>query len=229
MGRVRMRGRRPGFALFAVILVVAILAVAGTVVTVTLASSNSTRRAQMALDELSLYRLRAEQFRLTYASGNINQNFTKWPGRLSALTAPIIRPSSCVATYCELNTCTVQSFSTADVTTWNSSTTRFGPFLTHRLIEKNYGYPLPGGFGFVSDTIYRATTPPTMFTDHTSGRGQPVWVNIARVESADALELDMLADASDGAAAGVVRWSAAVDGQVTVYYMIAPASAWAGC
>ncbi len=223
--------RREGFALFAVIIVVAILAVAGTVVTTSLASTNSTYRARTALDELKLYNLRGQQFRLLYGGGT-NNNFAEGPGRLSALTAPIIRPATCTG-YCEVNTCQEAQFEATDVALWNSNNTNFGPFITHRLIEKHSGYPLPGGFGFVSDTLYRATAPPTKLTTQATGQGLAVWVNISGVESADATELDGIVDAGNGAAAGSVRWSSATDGRVVVFYMVAPAQTsvpgWAGC
>lgn len=231
------RDRRRGFALFAVILVVAIVAVFGSVVVLSTAGTNSRNRAQLAFDELKLYNTRGQEFRLLYGGGT-NNNFTKNPGRLSALTAPIVRPASCTGVYCELNTCTTQTFLEADVATWSTgSTARFGPFLTHRLIEKNLGYALPGGFGFVSDTLYRATAPPTQLTTQAAGQGQPVWVNIRGVELADAQELDRIANLvgsqGDGSAAGSVRWGAATSGQVTVFYMVAQAGTavpgWAGC
>lgn len=223
---------RSGFALFVVILMVAILAVASTVITVTLASTNSRNRAQQALDELSQYRARGQQFRILYGGGTSNA-FQEAPGRLSAMTAPIIRPANCTGVYCELNTCQEAQFEDTDVALWNSSATNFGPFLTHRVIEKHYGYPLPGGFGFVSDTIYRASAPPTKLVTDASGEAQAVWVNIHFVESVDALELDVIADAGNGAAAGIVRWGTVTNGQVVVNYQIAPAGTaapgWAGC
>lgn len=225
------RDGRRGFALFAVILAVAVVAVFGSVVVLSTAGTNSRNRAQLAFDELKLYNTRGEAFRQAYGGGT---GLTLNPGRLSALTAPIIRPTSCTGVYCELNTCGVQTFLTTDIPKWSTgSTTNFGPFLTHRLIEKNVGYPMPGGFGFVSDTLYRAVTPPTK----TNTASDPVWVNIRGVELTDAEELDRIANLSgnqgDGSAAGSVRWGAAMSGRVTVSYMVAPsgtgAPGWGGC
>lgn len=225
----RRRTGRGGFALFVVLLAVALIAVTGAVILTSLASTDSRNRAQLAFAELSLYNVRGQEFRLLYGGGTSNA-FLKNPGRLSALTEPIVRPTSCTGVYCELNTCGAQSFVAADVATWSTgSTARFGPFLTHRMIVKNVGYPLPGGFGFASDTLYRAVTPPTA----TTTAGNAVWVNVKDVELADAQELDVVANAGDGSAAGSVRWGAAINGRVTVFYMVAPSGTavpgWAGC
>lgn len=189
---------------------VAMLAVAGTVVARSTASTNSKNRAILANDEMSLIMLRVPPFRTV---------MTKYPGRLSQLTAPIIRDASCTAPgYCDVDSCNA-TFATTEVVKWNDNSNNWGPFLTHRLIVKDHGYPLYGGFGFVQDPIFRVG----------NVSGAAVHVNIIDVEEPDARELDFIRDASDGAGAGRVQWGAATNGRVTVRFTLALASAWAGC
>ena len=176
---------RKGFALLTIVVVAAVVLTLGAVVAVSLRSAEGQNRAQDAAADLLLVDAALTAF--WQAAG-------RYPLQLSHLSTP---PT------------TADKESCGGV--WNSGWTSnwqtkapFGPFYRKRAIPIGTGFEL--GIGLALDTMVRV--PATV-----SGAGT-LRIRIVGASEADAVELDGLIDASDGAGAGKVRWSAAVNGLV---------------
>lgn len=80
----------------------------------------------------------------------------------------------------------------------------YGPFYRKRIIPIGTGFPL--GIGHAMDTLIRE--PPTETEEGT------LRIRILEVSENDAIELDAILDAADGATNGRIRWTEPVAGRV---------------
>jgi len=182
---------RRGFALLEITIAVAILAIGAAVLLPVMARVDSRARAAEARDELEVWFLALDRFSFRVA---------RYPARLSQLVIPIVSGDP---TNCTNGNTTFGGTST----NWASTNGMYGPFYRRRLVRVNnsVAFVLANGFGSVADDVTRL--PGRLFV-----------IAITEVIEADAIELDVLVDAGDGSATGVVQWTAAVEGVVTVSY-----------
>jgi len=176
---------RKGFGLLTIVVVVAVILTLGAVVAVSLRSFEGQRQVEEAAADLLL---------IDGALTEFWQAASRYPLQLSHLASP---PTTADKESCG------GAWNSGWSSNWQTKSP-FGPFYRKRAIPIGTGFDL--GIGLALDTMVR--TPPT-----TSGVGT-LRIRIVGASEADAVELDGLIDASDGAGAGKIQWTAAVNGLV---------------
>lgn len=192
------RRKRPGFALFAIVVGMVVIAVLATLLVAPLSGDNRAARVDAAAE--ILHRLVAE---MDSASGNTENYFKahmkagsgpptnrpRWPGRLSHLyTQPLNTDLRCSgATY---------GAAGITVTDWR------GPY--HLVPIRSTGHNIAAGF-FADDAIVRVNN-------------TEAYIRMPNVALDDAVSLDMSVDNAVNAAGGVVRYSPTNSTPVVVEY-----------
>lgn len=179
------RWHRKGFALLTIVVVVAVVLTLGAVVVASLRSAEGQSQAEEAAADLRLIDAGLTAFW---------QAASRYPLQLSHLSTP---PTTADKESCG------GAWNSGWSNNWQTKSP-FGPFYRKRVIPIGTGFDL--GIGLALDTMVRV--PAT-----TSGPGT-LRIRIVGASEADAVELDELIDASDGAGAGKIRWTAAVNGLV---------------
>lgn len=186
--RLVLRGHassRAGFGLIMVLVVVAVIATLAAVIALNLRGAEDNRRIQETAQDLLLLDVGLSAARL--ASGS----YVRQISHLATLP-----------TTADKNSCG-QPWTSTWASNWQNNFP-YGPFYRKRIIPIGTGFPL--GVGHAMDTMIRV--PPT-----TTGAGT-LRIRIPDVSENDAVELDAIFDASNGATAGRIRWTAPVAGRV---------------
>lgn len=189
-----------GFSLLEVVIAVALLAITAAVIIPAVAAVESRSRA---------VRVRGEFEGIRVGFDRARQASSRFPAYVSQITEKPIDndPSNCT----DAKNLT---WPTQQTGLWHSNKNLFGPFFRRRLSRRasTTGFIAADGWGTVSDIIGKVSS--TLF-----------FLTVSNVSEMDIAELDALVDASNGAAAGTVRWTGPVEGYVTVEYRMQSALA----
>jgi type II secretory pathway pseudopilin PulG len=187
--RLRSDARKPpatrrGFALLTTVVVVAVVVTLAAVVAVSLRGLENQRTVEEAAADLQL---------LDAALTSFRQAAPRYPLQLSHVATP---PTGSDKESCG------GAWNTAWSSDWQTKSP-FGPFYRKRALPIGTGFDI--GIGFVMDTMIR--------TPAGTGAGT-LRIRILRVTESDAKDLDAIVDASDGSAAGKLRWTTVTGGVV---------------
>ncbi|MEO7648770.1 MAG: hypothetical protein ABIV11_11155 [Gemmatimonadaceae bacterium] len=198
-----------GFALVAVIVMVAIIAVLAAIIGPSLAA---------ALDQERIAKADRSLVKLDSAIIRFKRTTKSYPGRLNHLAVQITtgQQDSCGNNY-----------TGGQVADWSGSTidTVGGSYITQP-VDPTVGLPLAGGLGYARDLLSRNPPGPTGVVE----------VTMANVPEGDAIllndRIDGIADfvignETNGNQTGKVRWTAPIAGTVTLTYNVIPSSS--GC
>jgi prepilin-type N-terminal cleavage/methylation domain-containing protein len=190
------RLRRQGFTLIEVVVALVVVLVLAAVALPSVDGYLQQKRIDATITQLNTIAAGITAFNANSGVNNTN------PGRLSELSSQII------ASNAAYNTGTDDScggtFTNGEASNWADS----GPFVNF-LIDRNTGMLTP--IGIARDSLTRIP--------NSANAGVLVVNFINSVALEDATLMDAAIDASDGFAAGAIRWNLpAVDGVVSMFY-----------
>lgn len=191
--------RSAAFTLMEVVVALTVILILAAVAVPSLTGYLDQKRVEEAATQLATVR----DALYNTAAGNVAfwQRVTKGASRLSQLSTVIVSGNAALGNSCKA------AFAGADVNRWRN----FGPFVNFP-IDPATGLVTP--IGIAADTLTRVP-----FSAN-PGRARINFLN--SVTLSDAQELDVLVDASNGNALGIVQWLLpAVNGIVTMYYFVA--------
>jgi len=190
--------RSAAFTLMEVVVALTVILILAAVAVPSLTGYLDQKRIEAAAAQLATVR----DALYNTAASNVAfwQRVTKGASRLSQLSTVIVSGNAALGNSCKV------AFAAADVNRWRN----FGPFVNFP-IDPATGLVTP--IGIAVDTLTRVP-----FSAN-PGTARINFLN--SVSLSDAQELDVLVDASNGDAIGVVRWVLpAVNGMVTMYYFV---------
>lgn len=192
--------RNAAFTLMEVIVSLVVVLILAAVAVPSLAGYLDQKRVEAAATQLAT--IRDALYNTAASNVAFWQRVTKGASRLSQLSTVI--NTSAFPALGGGNSCHAV-FAGADVTRWRN----FGPFVNFP-IDAATGLVTP--IGIAADTITRVP--------FSANPGQARINFLNSVTLSDAQELDVLVDAGNGSATGVVQWLPPVSGFVTMYYFV---------